>query len=133
MPEQHFGVIPIRRRASISEADELIADFAYALWHSSPFRCGPPPGTSFHDRFANAEREICGGAVLGAKTQERPPSDCSHEKPVGLRVKMNNPLVLEDVSICCSLATACVLDVPVEATDAHQEFTIFSDRVIDLF
>jgi hypothetical protein len=42
MPLQHLSVIPIRQKTPVSEADELVADVAYKLWHSSPFRCGPP-------------------------------------------------------------------------------------------
>jgi hypothetical protein len=60
MPGQHFGVIPIRQKTPVSEADELVADVAYTLWHSAPFRCGPP-----EEAFFSALRMVKGKSSAG--------------------------------------------------------------------
>jgi hypothetical protein len=60
MPEQHFGAIPIRRETPVSKTDELVADVAYALWHSAPFRCGPP-----EEAFFTALRMVRGKSSAG--------------------------------------------------------------------
>ena len=46
-PKLGVRVICIRRGNPISETDELVADLAYTLWRSSPFRCGTPEEALF--------------------------------------------------------------------------------------
>jgi len=56
---QSSRVIPIRPTL-VSEADELVADLAFTLWLSSPFRCGPP-----EEALWTALRMVKGKSSLG--------------------------------------------------------------------
>jgi hypothetical protein len=60
MSNDQIRVIPFQRNASISESDELVANVAYTLWHSAPFRCGPPEGA-----FFTALRMVKGRSSVG--------------------------------------------------------------------
>ena len=47
MAKRQVCVISIRREVRLSNADELVADFAYALWQSSAFFGGSPEAAFF--------------------------------------------------------------------------------------
>jgi hypothetical protein len=57
--KRSLGVIPIRH-SFLSEADELVADLAYTLWRSAPFRCGPP-----EEALWTALRMVKGKSAVG--------------------------------------------------------------------
>ena len=60
MAKQQTHVLPIRPEVPLSDADELVADVAYALWHSAPFRCGLP-----EEAFLTALRMVRGKSSAG--------------------------------------------------------------------
>ena len=60
MAKHSVSVIQIRHNILVSEADELVADLAYTLWLSSPFRCGPP-----EEALLTALRMVHGKSSVG--------------------------------------------------------------------
>jgi len=52
MAKRQIRVIPIRRDVTVSNADELVPDFAYTFWQSSAFLGG------WHSLFNSLRRAI---------------------------------------------------------------------------
>jgi hypothetical protein len=99
MPEQQCGVIPIRHRTAVPEADELVSHFAYTLWQSSAFR-----GGLSEEAFLTALRMIKKRSLAGLFLVPRRKRDLRPivvmKKPLGWSIKMNALLVLEDPLPC---------------------------------
>jgi len=73
MARDNVSVISGKNNIPVSEADELVADLAYSLWVSSPFRCGPPEEALFTAlRMVNGKSSV--GPFLVPQRKHNPHS-----------------------------------------------------------